>query len=618
MSGFRKIIPFFCVFSILFSLAPVPANAAGSEWGIYSFWDQAFKDFEQWLGLNPEATPAEYEGFGGGARDGGGFMNYWRSDSPTCTSSDAPGGYHYIDPDDRGGGAGVESGENVYMPRCLYCHELFKISGDSIAEAYKNYLNSLENTVVSFGGPGLRCYPSSFVNMAEVSSLSDIQQEPGDWNSSQQTRYFPDPYTMVQTSITGSFYHSYVNVYFQVPVSGNYFISWPANVYSSSSFNILSWGKDQYYGLKYPGSDYSSPAISTQSYYFSSDVIYAFQVYPYASLKYGYLTTHATSVSLIPDESTFSGAVIDASDMNSRPTIISGNYGIIGDDGQIIKVDTSTIINETNNTYTNPSAGTTSTITDWTYDYSDRSYNVTLESGDTVTVTYGDEVILIQEGDTTYNIYYITQGTGGGGEEEPGTDTCQHTYSSSVTREPTCTVPGQTTYTCSLCGHTYTESIPSTGHTWTVLQSVTTEYDQEGNLIQQGYTLYQCSICGEQYKDEDGTGPPGSGEDGGGESIWDKLGNFLGGLFGGVIGIIEAVLGKILDALAALTAMIAERLAAVVELVLSFFDEIPHLFVGFLGFLGALFPFLPEEVMLLLTFGIAVLVFIGIIKALRR
>ena len=187
-----------------------------------------------------------------------------------------------------------------------------------------------------------------------------------------------------------------------------------------------------------------------------------------------------------------------------------------------------------------------------------------------------------------------------------------------MTREPTCTVPGQTTYTCSLCGHTYTESIPATGHTWTVLQSVTTEYDQEGNLVKQGYTLYQCSICGEQYKDEDGTGPPGSGEDGGGESIWDKLGNFLGGLFGGVIGIIEAVLGKILDALAALTAMIAERLAAVVELVLSFFDEIPHLFAGFLGFLGALFPFLPEEVMLLLTFGIAVLVFIGIIKALRR
>ncbi len=303
--------------------------------------------------------------------------------------------------------------------------------------------------------------------------------------------------------------------------------------------------------------------------------------------------------------------------IDSRPTSITGDYGIIGDNGQITKVENTTIVNETNNTYTNPSTGTTSTITDWTYDYSDRSYNVTLESGDTVTVTYGDENVTIQEGDTVYNVYYIIEGGG-----DPGTDTCQHEYTSTVDREPSCTVPGQTTYTCSLCGHTYTEAIPATGHTWTVLQTVTTEYDQEGNLLQQGYTIYECSVCGEQYKDETGTGPPdsgggaGTGEDG--ESIWDKLGNLIGSVFGGALSIIEAVLGAILDALTSLVTMIGEKLAAVVELVLSFFDQIPLLFTGFLGFLGAVFPFLPEDVMLLLTFGIAMIVFIGIIKALRR
>lgn len=303
--------------------------------------------------------------------------------------------------------------------------------------------------------------------------------------------------------------------------------------------------------------------------------------------------------------------------IDSRPTSITGDYGIIGDNGQITKVENTTIVNETNNTYTNPSTGTTSTITDWTYDYSDRSYNVTLESGDTVTVTYEDENVTIQEGDTVYNVYYIIEGGG-----DPGTDTCQHEYTSTVDREPSCTVPGQTTYTCSLCGHTYTEAIPATGHTWTVLQTVTTEYDQEGNLLQQGYTIYECSVCGEQYKDETGTGPPdsgggaGTGEDG--ESIWDKLGNLIGSVFGGALSIIEAVLGAILDALTSLVTMIGEKLAAVVELVLSFFDQIPLLFTGFLGFLGAVFPFLPEDVMLLLTFGIAMIVFIGIIKALRR
>ena len=176
------------------------------------------------------------------------------------------------------------------------------------------------------------------------------------------------------------------------------------------------------------------------------------------------------------------------------------------------------------------------------------------------------------------------------------------------------------TYTCSLCGHTYTEAIPAKGHTWTVLQTVTTEYDQEGNLLQQGYTIYQCSVCGEQYKDETGTGPPGSGDSSGeeGETIWDKLGNLIGSVFDGLLGVVEAVIGKILDALIALVEMISEKLEQVVTLVLGFFDHIPGLFTGFLGFLTAVFVYIPEDIMLLLTFGIAVVVFIGIIKALRR
>ncbi|MGN8969826.1 hypothetical protein [Intestinimonas sp. HCP28S3_D6] len=315
-----------------------------------------------------------------------------------------------------------------------------------------------------------------------------------------------------------------------------------------------------------------------------------------------------------------SSVVINNYTINSRPTSITGDYGIIGDNGQITKVDTTTIVNETNNTYTNPSTGTTSTITDWTYDYSDRSYELTLEGGDTVTVTYGDENVTIQEGDTVYNVYYIVESTGEDPGVQPtptpGPETCQHKYTSTVDREATCTVPGQTTYTCSLCGHTYTEAIPAKGHTWTVFQTVPTEYDQEGNLLQQGYTIYQCDVCKEQYKDMEGTGPPGGGEDG--ETIWDKLGDLLGTVFGGILGLFEAVIGAVLDALTSLATMISEKLTAVVGLVLSMFAEIPALFTGFLGFLTAVFVYIPEDIMLLLTFGIAVVVFIGIIKALRR
>ena len=81
---------------------------------------------------------------------------------------------------------------------------------------------------------------------------------------------------------------------------------------------------------------------------------------------------------------------------------------------------------------------------------------------------------------------------------------------------------------------------------------------------------------------------------------------------------VEAVLGKILDALTSLTDMLMEKLKTVVDTTLSIFDELPKLFGGFLAFLGAVFPFLPPELMTLLTFGIIAIVAIGIFKAVRR
>ena len=48
------------------------------------------------------------------------------------------------------------------------------------------------------------------------------------------------------------------------------------------------------------------------------------------------------------------------------------------------------------------------------------------------------------------------------------------------------------------------------------------------------------------------------------------------------------------------------------------FNKVPQLFSGFLDFLGVVFPFIPSEITLLLTFGVVAVVFIGIIKAIRR
>ena len=326
----------------------------------------------------------------------------------------------------------------------------------------------------------------------------------------------------------------------------------------------------------------------------------------------------------------------DTYNTTTRPTSISGgNYGIVGDNGQITKVeDNSTIVNETNNTYYNPATGLTFPMTNWSYDYSDRSYRVDYTTsnttGDTVTntstITYGDEYITIQEidnskGDTVtnnYTIYYLIDGS------SSTTPPCDHDWQKGEAVVPTCVRPGSASYVCSKCQQTKTESIPALGHNWQVKQTVTTQYDETGQLVQQGYTIFECSRCHEQYKSTDGTAPPGgggSGTDPGGEdkeTIWDKLGNLVGSLGSGVIGLIEAALGKVLDALIALVEKMMEKLKTVVEAVLSIFDELPALFGGFLDFLVALFPFLPPELMTILTFGILAVVFIGIIKAVRR
>ena len=288
------------------------------------------------------------------------------------------------------------------------------------------------------------------------------------------------------------------------------------------------------------------------------------------------------------------GEVNTTYNINSRPTSITGDYGIIGDNGQNIKVEGDKIVNETNNTYYNPATGQTDTITDWSYNYEDRSYTLTLGGGTTTTVTYGDENVTIKEGDTTYNIYYLVEGSGEDPDPGPGPDVptdCDHTWTETSRTDPTCTTPGKVISTCSKCSQSKTETIPATGHSWVVDRTVQTTYDEEGNLLQQGYTIYKCSVCGEQYKDMEGTGPPADDDPGDG-------------------GIIEFLDGLIKS--------LSKNLHGAVELILSFFQEIPAMFDGFLAFLTAMFPFLPPEIMTLLAFGIAAVVFIGIIKALRR
>lgn len=192
--------------------------------------------------------------------------------------------------------------------------------------------------------------------------------------------------------------------------------------------------------------------------------------------------------------------------IDTRVTNITGDVAYYDIDGNLQLAPNINIVNEGNKTYYNPVTNTTNTVNNWTYDYSDRSYTLELDTGDTVNVTYGDEYIKIKEGDTVYNVYYVTNNT-----TPPLTHT--HEWYQTGATQPTCTEYGQKVYTCSTCGEQKTEVLPALGHAWVQSGSVDAVVDEEGNETEPAYVLYVCSRCGEEYKDYDGVGPPAPPED---------------------------------------------------------------------------------------------------------
>ncbi len=66
-----------------------------------------------------------------------------------------------------------------------------------------------------------------------------------------------------------------------------------------------------------------------------------------------------------------------------------------------------------------------------------------------------------------------------------------HSYTSAITKQPSCTEEGIKTFTCK-CGDSYTEAIAKLAHTYTSKVTAPT-------CTEKGYTLYTCQ-CGDSYK----------------------------------------------------------------------------------------------------------------------
>lgn len=319
------------------------------------------------------------------------------------------------------------------------------------------------------------------------------------------------------------------------------------------------------------------------------------------------------------------------------------------------------VFNEDTNTFKDPITGQTYTATSWEYYYnpscrgyvlnfsgSTYQYNSTpvqhiylLYANDALYILGYDDAGLQDAQDTglysTYSIFsrkfdYVIA-------EKRNTTvsptTCEHVWTSETITAPTCTTEGLRRFTCTICSTTHDEWIPATGHNYEYQGHTEAVYSQGGDIISPGYSTYECSVCEDTYVVYDtNTGPTqpvnpggddpgsgsgsGSGDDSGSGSIWEKIGQLIGGIVEGITNFVSAVLGAFLDALINLGSIIHERASALLEMILEWFELIPELFGGFLAFMTALFPFLPDEIIMLLEFGLAAAIVVGLIKLVRK
>ena len=119
----------------------------------------------------------------------------------------------------------------------------------------------------------------------------------------------------------------------------------------------------------------------------------------------------------------------------------------------------------------------------------------TTTSGTLYNVSTGATEKMLIPGGTEVN-FTLTVNSNGTLTLSYSANTCDHSYTSQVTTAPTCTATGVRTYTCSLCGDSYTATISSTGHTMSGDECTVCGYTTGSADVTNGITIHLVNTLG--------------------------------------------------------------------------------------------------------------------------
>lgn len=369
---------------------------------------------------------------------------------------------------------------------------------------------------------------------------------------------------------------------------------------------------------------------------------------------------------------------IDNSYTDNSTTV---NYfiGSLADDGSVSDIYAPNLFDEDTMIFTDPETGTEYQAAGWLYNYETRTYGIAFDSGvltvndtgvDYVRLTYGDNAVTVEyfQGDaetlvSSSSYAYVMA-------SQSACNINGHTYTYETVKEPTCTVPGERKYTCSVCGDEYAEEIPtvghsyeysiyqaptctaagiglytcstcgdqytepivSTGHTPELIEYVPTVYDDNGIVVSTGYSVYRCSVCGAEYTVPDEIPMESEGWFDGfasaiksfGKAAFSAIGSGLSKVFSGFTDLIGGIFGFLSDTV----------LGGVKNFFSSFSDSsildifqqenedgsttttLPEGMSGAMATVGGFITGLPSELLGVLVFGIALLLLLAALKLL--